>query len=389
MPADSGTPAPDGPSGEPDLSLPARDPAAGASVPWEAPDSETASDPRAASPALPGSEPVAGQPPEGPPDRPDPLADPIAFASSEGASPSVLRWVEMADGRVPGRVLRGAGFWMAVHARFGRHRGPVLAGGLAFFGMLSLVPAFLSLAAVTAMVIDPASVATAANTILTNNPQAAETLEPVIDLAVQAASAGSTSASLTALVSLAVSLYAASRFIYVGHQVLDTAFESHPKPPTLIKRFGAIAVTLVLQLAFVVALVVLGLVPRVLAFLGVAEAYETALRTLRQPLAIGVVYLLLTASMRYATRGGRGIPWLNPGAAAGTLIVAVGTLGLSWFLEFSRTYSEIVAVMGGVIALELWLYVIGTAIVVSAETEGVRARVRREILAGTGVVASR
>ena len=46
----------------------------------------------------------------------------------------------------------------------------------------------------------------------------------------------------------------------------------------------------------------------------------------------------------------------------------------------SVTYSQVVAVLGGVIALELWLYVIGVAIVISAEIEGVRHGFRRRDL---------
>ncbi len=310
----------------------------------------------------------------------------VELARSEHASPSVVTWVQRLGRPLPDRVLRGIWFWVAVYSRFARHRGPVLAGGLAFFGLLSLVPAFLSLASVATLLIEPASIAAAADTILANNPQAAETLQPIFDLAHEAATAGSSSASLTAMVSLGVSLYAASRFIYVGHQVLDIAFETAPKPPTLLKRMAAIAVTLLAQLAFVVGILVLGLVPRVLGVLGIAEAYEAALRILRQPLMVVAVYLLLTASVRYGIRLGRSVPWLNPGAAAGTLIVAIGTGGLSWFLHVSRTYSEIVTVLGGVIALELWLYVIGIGIVVSAETEGVRHRLRREAANGSAGV---
>ena len=43
----------------------------------------------------------------------------------------------------------------------------------------------------------------------------------------------------------------------------------------------------------------------------------------------------------------------------------------------SSTYSQIVAVLGGVIALEIWLYLIGLAIVGSAEIEGMRLGFRR------------
>jgi uncharacterized BrkB/YihY/UPF0761 family membrane protein len=63
---------------------------------------------------------------------------------------------------------------------------------------------------------------------------------------------------------------------------------------------------------------------------------------------------------------------VNLGAATGTVIIAVGTIGLGWYLTVSITYSEVVSTLGSVIALELWLFVVCTAIVVSAEVEGIR-----------------
>jgi uncharacterized BrkB/YihY/UPF0761 family membrane protein len=76
--------------------------------------------------------------------------------------------------------------------------------------------------------------------------------------------------------------------------------------------------------------------------------------------------------MRFGTRARRVVGWWNLGAATGTVIIAVGTLGLGWYLSVSITYSEVVATLGSVIALELWLFVFCTAIVVSAEVEGIR-----------------
>ena len=58
----------------------------------------------------------------------------------------------------------------------------------------------------------------------------------------------------------------------------------------------------------------------------------------------------------------------------------LGTLGLGWYLSVSTTYSQIVAVLGGVIALEIWLYVVGLAVVGSAEIEGIRLGFRRRDL---------
>jgi uncharacterized BrkB/YihY/UPF0761 family membrane protein len=123
--------------------------------------------------------------------------------------------------------------------------------------------------------------------------------------------------------------------------------------------------------------VTLTLVPRLLDSLGVGEAWSAGMRYARVPGAIIAIYLMLTAAMRFGIRARRAVGWLNLGAALGTLLIVLGTVGLGWYLSVSSTYSQIVAVLGGVIALEIWLYLIGLAIVGSAEIEGMRLGFRR------------
>jgi uncharacterized BrkB/YihY/UPF0761 family membrane protein len=101
----------------------------------------------------------------------------------------------------------------------------------------------------------------------------------------------------------------------------------------------------------------------------------------RLPIAVVVVYLLLTSAMRYGIRERKAVGWVNLGGALGTLLILAGTLGLTTYLTASSTYSQIVAVLGGVVALQIWLYVIGLAIVGSAEIEGMRLGFRRRDLA--------
>jgi uncharacterized BrkB/YihY/UPF0761 family membrane protein len=52
-------------------------------------------------------------------------------------------------------------------------------------------------------------------------------------------------------------------------------------------------------------------------------------------------------------------------------------VGLTWYLQVSITYSQVVAVLGGFVAVQLWLYVVGLAIVLGAEIEGIRHGFRR------------
>jgi len=297
----------------------------------------------------------------------------------EGGSPALVRWTERIDEHAPA-VGDRVGWWVSVYARFARHRGSVLAGGLGFFALLSLVPAVLSLGAVVAWLFDPAQFAASAKEALEPNPELLKTLTPFLDQIGSLSPVEPGSLGLAGVVGFAISLYAASRFVYVGRQVLDIAFELEPQHPSLLGRAVAVVITLLTQVVIIAAVLVLTLLPRLLDALRVGDELSQNLRLVRIPVAIVVVYLMLTAAMRFGIAAKRQVRWLNTGAALGTALVVVGTMGLGWYLGVSSTYSQIVAVLGSVVALEIWLYLIGLAIVGAAEIEGMRLGFRRRDL---------
>jgi membrane protein len=233
------------------------------------------------------------------------------------------------------------------------------------------------------MFFDPAQFVASVEDALSVNPDLLAALQPFLDQIAALSPTSPGSLGLAGFVGFALSLYAASRFVYVGRQVLDIAFELEPQHPSVLGRAIAVLITLVAEVLLIALVLALTLVPRVLDALRVGESVSASVRFVRLPLAILVVYLMLTAAMRYGIRARRAVRWLNLGAALGTLLIALGTVGLGWYLSASSTYSQIVAVLGGVIALEIWLYLIGLAIVGSAEIEGMRLGFRRRDIVGT------
>lgn len=290
---------------------------------------------------------------------------------AEGGSKAIATWVGRAE-RVAPAAGPAVGFWATVYARFARHRGSVLAGGLAFFGLLSLVPAFISLGVVVALVYNPVDFAADIERLFVDRPEALATVKSALAGLEQLEDTSLATIGVAGIVGLLISLYAASRFVYVGRQVLDIAFELDPQPPSMLSRSLAILITFLAQLAVVMGVILLTVVPRILEAFGLGRTYSSAISLLRAPVATVIVYLLLSAAMRFGTQARRVVPWLNVGAALGALLILLGTFGLSWYLSVSVTYSEIVAVLGGAIALQLWLYLVGLAIVGAAEIESVR-----------------
>ncbi|HYN55895.1 MAG TPA: YihY/virulence factor BrkB family protein [Motilibacterales bacterium] len=304
---------------------------------------------------------------------------PVDRAREEGASPGLVRLVDRVGGWIP-RVAGSVGTSVATYGRFARHRGTVLAGGLAFFALLSMVPAIISLGAVAALLFDPAEFVADVKELLADQPELIATFGPLLDEIAALGQKSLSSVGVAGLVSVGVSLYAASRFVYVVQQVLDVAFELEPRHPSLLSRGISIVITFLALVLVVVAIIAMGLIPPILDTLGIGALHAQNVRLLRVPVAVGVVYLLLTAALRFGIEARRVVGWVNLGAAAGALLILVGTLGLSWYLSFSTTYSQIVTVLGGVIALQLWLYVVGLAVVGAAEIEGIRNGFRRRDL---------
>lgn len=309
------------------------------------------------------------------------MSEPTAVerVRAEGGSAALAKWVGRIERRLPA-IAPAVGFWASVYARFARHRGPVLSGGLAFFALLSLVPALLSLGALAALLLGSAEFSEDLETVLGRDGEIIGWLRPVLAGALDTSATDLRSLGIAGLVGLGVTLYAASRFVYVTRQVLDVALEQDPEPPSFLWRALSLAITLLVQVAIVLGIAALAVVPRVLNLLGLENVYLGVVQTLQIPIVMGLAYVLLTVTMRFGTRAKRVVPWANLGALIGTLMAAVGTVGLGWYLSVSVTFSQTVATLGSVIALELWLFVLSTAIVVSAEIEGIRTGfVRRDV----------
>lgn len=315
--------------------------------------------------------PVAPQAPQSAPGAAEDARSPAELARRAGASDSMVRAVARISRRSPGAGAT-AGFVASVYGGYIRHRGAILAGGLAFFATLSLVPALLTAGALAAVFFDPVALAEGIEELLANQQELLETIGPALDQVRSMATVSPSGAGMQGLISALLFLYAASRFVYVVRQVVDTTLGLEVQPPSLLSRGVALLVTVLTQLAVAVLVLALGVLPRLLDTLRIGEEVTLAIRTFRLPLGILAAYLLLTVMMRFGGSTRRVVGWVNLGALVGALIVIVGSAGLSWYLSVSTTYATIIATLGGVIALEIWLFIVGTAIVFSAEVEGVR-----------------
>ena len=290
----------------------------------------------------------------------------------EPLSPIARKVVEAAGGRGSRRGATAA-FGFELAGRYGRHRDSIAAGGLAFFTALALAPAALAIGSLAGLVISPQRLRDAMASFIDAVPAAAS-LQPFVDeLANFAERTSAVGFTVTGVVSLVIALFAASRAVVAGRQILDVSFNRGHLVRGLMTRVVATVVTLLLLLGGLVAIIVITVIPAVLGALSIDGWFVNALRGPLAPVvaaAIGyvVVRSIYTLGPQRPTR----IGWWSPGAAfAVAWLVGVG-IGLDIYITRSASWGVTVAVLGSAAVLLLWLYLCAVGLVIGAEIEGLR-----------------
>lgn len=300
--------------------------------------------------------------------RPPPLT------SGETTSPMLLRLVGWAGRRWP-RLAGPVDVVSAVGARFGRHRGGILAAGFAYFALLAIVPAAIALGSVAALLGGPQALSDALDRAVAQVPSLNGSAEDVLrGLIAVVESTSSTSFGITTIVALLIALYASSRVLVTGSQILDLAFDQPPRERDWLVRIVSAVTVLVLLVVLVGSVIVLQALPRVRELLGLATSSSWWSTALQVTVVVVVVYLVFAAAYRIGAPREANVPWWNGGALLATTGVLLGTIGTAIYLQFSGQLGAAIAVLGGALVLQLLLYVVGVALVVGAELEAILAR---------------
>jgi membrane protein len=296
---------------------------------------------------------------------------PPPIAAREGASPFVVRLLVRVGDRVPA-LARIGDVSIAVGVRYGRHRGSVLAAGFAFYALLAVVPAAIALGSVAAWAGDPTAVSDALNRAVDRVPSLQGSAQDVIGSLIEVVQqTSSTTFGITTLVSTLLAVYAASRVLVTATAILDLAFDRARRERSWLVRVVATFAVLGLLVAIVIGLVVLQALPPVLNAFGVGSALAGVVRWVTLPLVLVIGYLLYSAAYRIGSPSMARIGWLNRGGAVAMLIAVMGTVGTTLYITLSSTWSAAIAVLGGAVVVQLWLYVLGLALVIGAEVEAV------------------
>lgn len=260
----------------------------------------------------------------------------------------------------------------AVSLRMSRHRVSVAAGGMAFFTALAIAPAAIAFGTVAGLVLEPATVQSALESLIARNPALeplAGVVEPIVGVVTSASSRGFTIASVGGLV---VALVAASRVVVSMRQSLDDAFGVVDHRSGLLQRAVGTLIAFVGIVLGVVLVSAVTVLPRVLGGLGVSAGLLAAMPLLGYAVVLLLAYPLIWALYRRGPHRGVRLGFWSLGAGVATLGVVAASAGVGVYVQLSSTVSATLAVFGAPMVVLLWLYFVALALLVGAELAAVR-----------------
>jgi membrane protein len=252
----------------------------------------------------------------------------------------------------------------------------MLAAGIAFYALLSLFPAIAAIISLWALVLDPQDMVRQIGELARIFPlQGAELIQQ------QAREIGSTTdtgLSLTALGSLLVAMYVASKGVHGLIVGLNVVYGERERRSAFRRGLLRAAMTLGLVVITQVTIVFITVFPLAIGLLGLDSFLFRVVAWLRWPLLL--VAMMLVISIFYRVAPYRREPrwrWVSVGSVTATLLWLLGSAGLSLYVSRMADLTELYGTLGAVVVLMLWFWISAFVVLLGAEINGEMERQTR------------
>lgn len=254
-----------------------------------------------------------------------------------------------------------------VPKRIKAHNVVVIAAGIAFYGLLALVPTLIALMSVYALVTDPNEIA-GQITDLTANMQedTAKLVETQVTTAVEEAKNGS-SGTVGLIVGIVLALFSASGALAKLMNTISMAYGATEGRKGWQVRLLAYAMTAGAIFGVALLSFVLGAAPAIADEVGLGGAATTAINILRFPFALVSLMVGLTVLYRYAPDREVKTPWKNVGALVGALAFLVFVALFMVYFKLAGSMPASYGILGSIAALIIFLQLCAIAVVIGAE----------------------
>ena len=239
-----------------------------------------------------------------------------------------------------------------------------VAAGVAFYGLLSLVPSLAAAISLFGLFADPVKLAQLPDVLTTILPGEAVTL--VQNEAQRLASQPANALSIKLAIAVALSLWSASAAVRALFDSLNVIDGQQEKRSVVRLYATALAVTLGGIVVLSLAVVLIGASP---AFLGALPGDVVRLYSLlRWPLFFCVAVIVLTALYWVGPSYPPSSFWrLSRGAAAAAFLWAVGSSLFGWYVATLGHYTATYGSLATVVVMMTWLWVSAAIVLFGAQ----------------------
>ncbi|KAA9010177.1 YihY/virulence factor BrkB family protein [Histidinibacterium aquaticum] len=255
--------------------------------------------------------------------------------------------------------------FMRAGGRIGRDLVPLVAAGIAFFGLLALFPAIAMLASLAGLIFETDIVIRQIDALDGLAP--AEPLAVVREQTVALAGQAPGRATVTAVVSLALSLFWASRGIDNLVSGINMAHAEVETRNIIVRNTVSLALTAVLTALALSVLALAVAVPPAAGALGLSGWTDTIVTVGRWPVLALLSMVALGVLYRYApARRPPRWSWATPGAITATTLWLGGSVLFSVFVRNFGSYQPTYGAIAGVVILLLYMWLTAFVVLLGA-----------------------
>src|SRR4051794_3076246 len=243
---------------------------------------------------------------------------------------------------------------------------PIIAGGVAFFGFLSIFPAMIAMISLYGLVASPETVARQVENLSKQLPQSAaeligQQLTSIVDNS-------SSALSISLVVSILAALWSASGGIGNLVTAVNLAYDEVEARNFVRLKMTALALTLGGIVFVLVTFGLIAVVPAVIEALPLGIVGTILAQVARWVLLLAVFAGSLAVLYRVAAdRDAPRFRWVSLGAVIVTVMWAAVSVGFALYVNNFGSYDKTYGTIAGVIVLMLWLYLTCYLVLLGAE----------------------
>lgn len=243
----------------------------------------------------------------------------------------------------------------------------LIAAGVAFFALLSLVPAMVAALSLYGLVASREDAARLLNDLTETMPS--EARQVVRDQLVAIVETNGARLSAGFVLGLVVALWGASTAMQHLLTALTRVYDEHEDRSYARLRGRALAMTMA-GIAFLgVAIALLTVAPTWMESVGGSGA-RVAMSALRWPVLLALMMAAVAFAFRYGPdRAGARWRWVSWGSTTATLLWLGASAGFSMYASHFGSYNKTYGSMAGVVVLMLWLYITALCVLLGGEID--------------------